>query len=237
MDTTLQEQLRELLRSGVDSNPALNALLDDYTRYHVVLLVVGGLFLLALSLLVVLFWRRFRRAPRTATRTWTFEKRTYFAFGILAVLVAMFLALVVAANVSTVLSPRQGFAGSIGMLGTPSPGTPSDELYRSVDAWLQSGSAETPSVVQERIDERLAWQRPKAVIVSVLLIGFALLCALIWRALIRGSRTPEARWGPGRAALLLGGIASVLACLLLMLMVMGNTQGSIAPISLTLFFG
>jgi hypothetical protein len=84
VDDTLQETLRKLLESGTESNPALNALIGDYTTYHVVLVVVGGLFLLGLIVLATFFWTRFRRAPRTDTRRWTFEKKTYFAFGVLS---------------------------------------------------------------------------------------------------------------------------------------------------------
>jgi hypothetical protein len=237
VDDTLQETLRKLVKSGTESNPALNALIGDYTTYHVVLVVVGGLFLLGLIVLATFFWTRFTRAPRTETRRWTFEKKTYFAFGVLSVVVGMFMALVVAANVSTVLNPRQGFSGSISLLRAAHAGTQTDDLYRSVDTWLQSGSADTPSVVQGRIDDRLAWQRPKAIVCSILLVVFAILSALTWRTLIRKSRDHAARWRLRETAQLLLGAVSVLACLLLMLMVMGNSQGSIAPISLTLFFG
>jgi hypothetical protein len=136
-----------------------------------------------------------------------------------------------------VLNPRQGFSGSISLLRAAEAGTQTDDLYRSVNTWLQSGSADTPSIVHGRIDERLAWQRPKAIVCSILLVVFVILSALTWRTLIRKSRDHDARWRLKETALLLLGAVSVLACLLLMLMVMGNTQGSIAPISLTLFFG
>ena len=237
MDTSLQELLRTLLQSGTESNPALNVLIDDYARYHLVLVVVGGLFLVALIVLIVFMWRRFARAPRATSRTWTFEKWVYFSFGVLSVLVAVVMAVIVAANVSTAMHPREGFAGSISMLGTPQPGTPTDAVYRSVYTWLESGSAATPPELQAQVDERLGWQRPKAIVCGVLLVVFASLSAFIWRALIRRSRDPAARWSLRRTALLLLGMITVLVCLLLMLMVMGNTQGSLAPISLTLFLG
>jgi hypothetical protein len=226
-----------LVRSGTESNTALNVLIDDYTKYHVVLVVVGGLFLLGLVLLSIFFWRRFRKAPRTDSRSWTFEKKTYFAFGALSVVVGLFMALIVAANLSNVLNPTQGFSGAIGLLGAPRAGTQADELHRAVDTWLQSGGSDVPALVQGRIDDRHSWQRPKAVICSVLLVVFVLLSAGIWRALIRRSRVRKGRWKLKEAALLLLGVLAVMGCLLLMLMVMGNTQGSIAPISLTLFYG
>jgi hypothetical protein len=234
---SLGKSLRELVQSGTESNPALNALMSDYTKYHVVLVIVGGLFLLGLVVLSVFFWRRFRRTPRTDNGKWTFEKKTYCCFGVLSVLVAMFLALIVAANVSNTVAPRQGFAGAIGLIGESRAGTPTEELHQSVTAWLQSGSSQVPAVVQSRIDDRLGWQRPKAIICTALLVVFALLSALIWRRLIRGSRVPEHGWRLKDTALLLLGSITVAGCLLLMLMVIGNTQGWIAPLSLTLFYG
>jgi len=144
---------------------------------------------------------------------------------------------VVAANLSTVLNPRQGFAGSVGLLGAPAAGTHTDELYPAVTAWLQSGTTDVPAVLQSRIDDRLAWQRPKAIITSALLVVVVLLGARMWPALVRRSRVSGGRVKAKDVPLLFGSSAAVVVCLLLMLMVMGNTQGSIAPLSLTLFFG
>ena len=237
MDASLQELLRTLLQSGSESNPALNALISDYSTYHLVLVMVGGLFLVALIILSVFLWRRFSRAPRTDTRRWTFEKRVYFVFGLLSVLVGLAMTVIVAANVSTAVHPREGFAGSISMLGRPQPGTPSADVQGSVYAWLESGSPDTPADLQAQIDERLSWQRPKAIVCGVLLVVFVFLSFLIWRALIRRSRDRTARWGFPGVGLFVLGVITVLASLLLMLMVMGNTQGSLAPISLTLFLG
>ena len=123
------------------------------------------------------------------------------------------------------------------MLGTPQTGTRTDQRHQAFKTWLQSGSTQVPSLIQRKIDERLAWQRPKAIISSLLLIVFVVLSARIWHTLIRGSRLHEARWKLKEVSLLTAGVTTVNACLLLMLMVMGNTQGSISPLSLTLFFG
>lgn len=237
MDVDLPRTLRELVRSGTTSNPALNALVDDYTKYHVALILVGGLFLVGLILLSILFWMRFARARREGPRKWSFESRTYLCFGVLAIVVALFLGLVVAANVSTVRNPRQGFSGSISLLNpAPAEGSQTAQMYAGVASALQSGSTEVPTALQERIDDRLSWQRPKAVICSLLLVAFVFGTAFVWQALIRRSRAREGRWKLRDVALLLSGIALVAACLLLMLMVMGNVQGSVAPASLTLFF-
>ena len=44
---------------------------------------------------------------------------------------------------------------------------------------------------QPAIDDRLAWQQPKALISTVLFVVFVWLCVRIWRALIVKSRLSE----------------------------------------------
>jgi uncharacterized membrane protein YidH (DUF202 family) len=202
-----------------------------------VLVVVGGLFLVAVTALAAVLWRRFRRARAAAPPAPRFERRTYFWSALLLTGVAAFLALVVAANVSNVLDPRHGFGGALGLIGSPKAGTSASELHAAYAAWLTSGTDDVPARVNEAIDDRLAWQRPKAIITSVLLVCFVALAAMTWRSLVRRSRARTGRRPLGEWALLGLGLLSGAACLLLMLMVIGNTQGSIAPLSLTLFYG
>ncbi len=237
MNDTLRDTLDELLRSGSDSNPALNALLRDYAKYHVVFIAVGGLFVVVFVVLAAFCWRRFRTTPRSGDRRWSFERRTYLFFGASSVVLALMLAVIVVANISNVVDSRHGFSGAIGMVLTAPPGTRDAELHQSFTSWLQSGGTATPSLIDTRIDERLAWQRPKAIICSALLVVFVLLSARIWRTLIRRSRVRQARPTRADRALLVGGSATGALCLLLMVMVIGNTQGSFAPMSLTLFYG
>ena len=236
MNDNLQTTLTNLLQSDTNSNSALNSLISDYSKYHAVLVVVGGLFLVGLMLLSIFFWKRFKKISRPENRKWSFEKKTYFGFGLLTIVLSLFMVLIVAANASSALNPRQGFAGSISMLGNPKPGTQTYELQQSVNFWLQSSDASIPTALQNKVDERLAWQRPKAIICTVLLAIFLALSAYIWRILIRKSRVRESKWRLKDNALFIVGITAITACLLLMLMVIGNTQGSFAPISLTLFF-
>jgi cytochrome bd-type quinol oxidase subunit 2 len=233
----LQTMLNNLLQSGTRSNPALNRLLSDYIEYHVVLVIVGGLFTLILITLSVLFWHRYKRAPKTNTRKWTFEKKTYFSFGLLTTLVGLFMALIVVVNASTVLNPQQGFLGVVDMLGTSQAGTHKAELYQSFNTWLQSGSVHVPSLVQSKINDRLAWQRPKAIICSALLAIFFVVSIRIWGILIRQSKVRETKRKLKEKTLLFSGVGAVIICLLLMLMVIGNTQGAFAPMSLTMLFG
>lgn len=237
MNESLQTTLDKLIQSDTKSNPALNLLVNDYTKYHVLFVVVAGVFLLVFALLNVFFWRRFKRIPKTDSNKWAFEKKTYFNFGILSLVVGLFLALIFAANLSNVLNPRQGFSGTIGMIQSPVAGSPNDKLHQEINTWLVSGGGTVPPTLQSKVDDRLAWQRPKAIICTVLLAIFTIVTARIWRKLIRKSRVRESKWLPQDRLLHFAGIAGVTICLLLMLMVIGNTQAAFAPMSLTLFYG
>lgn len=218
----LRSTLTALMASGVDDNPALNALLSGYVWFHLVQVIVSGLFLVALAPFTGFCWRRFRRSPGT------FERRTYLWFGLLGTTVSLFLALVVAANVSAALNPRPGFSGSFGLIGSPPAGSPAAELQGSFTAWLRSGSPQMPAAVSRAIDHRVAWQLPKAIVCAVLLVLLVWLAVAVWRTLLRRSRG-----GP----LMFAGVASVPVCVLLMLMVMGNVQGAAVPITSTMLFG
>ncbi len=207
------------------SNPAYERLLQDYVDYHLALVVVGGFFTLALLAFGVSSWVRFRRAPRGV------ERRTHLVFGLASSVVGVLLAVVVAANLSNVLNPRQGLAGAIGTPRDLKPAA-SPELTDSLTSWLRSGSSDVPPVIQNQVDARLAWQEPKAVISVLLLMAFVALSIYLWRGAISRSRAGERVVAP-----VLAGSASVLASFVLILMVMGNTQASYAPITMTLLFG
>lgn len=202
------------------ANPALEVILADYQRFHAVLVVVATVFLLAVAALLVVCVRSLRtarRSPGGATRR---QVWTYRAFMAGTILVALFLLLVIVANVSTVLDPERGFAGV-------------DQSGRLLNGWLSSGSPAIPVEVQERVDARLAWQRPKAIIVTILLVAVVAAAVWIWRRWI--SRAYSSR--PVNALLFLAGTLSTGAALLLMLMVMGNVQAVLAPTAMTLVLG
>jgi len=91
--------------------------------------------------------------------------------------------------------------------------------------------------IDAAIDHRLAWQGPKAVICWVLLIVVVVLTAWVWCGLVRRSRVRCGGWGRRDAALLGAGMALGPIALVLMTMVVGNSQASLAPLSMTLFFG
>jgi len=232
----LQNTLYHLAQSGSFSNPAYHTLLHDYTTYHAALFIEGGIFTLLLMALGVYLWKKFRRMPKTATRNWTFEKTTYFSFGLISTIVTLFMLLIVAANLSNVLNPQEGFIQSIPDLGMPQEGTQKAALYQAVDTWAQSGGVQLPPILQNEVDKRLSWQRPKAIACSILLMVSVVFTARTWQKLIKISRAGKSRWSLREKALLTIGVLAVPATLLLMLMALANTQASFAPIMLTLLF-
>jgi hypothetical protein len=204
-----------------ESTPAYQRLLQDYVDYHVVFLFVGGLFTALLLIFGVFCWIRVKRAGRG----WSFEKKTFIFFGVASLLLGSAMAVVFAANVSVVVHPKPGLAWGIETLRAPH-----SRLSGAYHDWLQSGSADIPPLIQHKIHERLAWQQPKAIICTLLLIAFMALSVIIWRALIN-NKTGR------RPVMVVSGIASAAACFLLMLMVIGNTESAIAPITMTYFYG
>lgn len=236
-DPHLQRTLNELMRTSSTSNPALSALLDDYATEHRVTASVCALFLLALGALGVFCWKRMWSSPPAASSKWTAERKTYLSFAGCSGVVGLLLTVVIAANVSNARNPREGFSGSIAVISTPKVGTKTDRLHRAFDVWLQSGRREMPSVVRSAIDRRGSWQRPKAIICSVLLAGFVVLSARIWGTRMQRARLAGSGDRRSGRAHLAAGVGAVFACLALMLMVVGNTAASFAPVTLTLLFG
>lgn len=237
MHADLRTTLDALLRSGSTTNPALEALLDDYARYHTVFVVLGGALTLASLGFGAWAWGRYRRVRRAADGRSPFERRVPLGFAVLGLAVGLGIGLVVAANAGNARDPRPGFAGAVGLIEHAPAGGTDSPRDRAFDAWLRSGQAERPTLVDERIDDRLAWQRPKAVISAVLLVLMVVAGTRLWRGLIG-----RARWrvGPMPAAerlRLAAAVGSVPAVLVLAAMVIGNTQASLAPLSMTLFYG
>lgn len=233
----LQNTLYSLTQSGSFSNPAYSTLLHDYTRYHAVLFIEGGIFTIILILLSVHFWRRIISIQKAKTYNWTFEKKTYFGFGLISTVTALLMLLIVAANLSNVLDPLEGFAQSISDLGTPQAGTQKAALYEAVNVWAQSGDTQIPFILQDEVRNRLSWQVPKAIICSILLVVFAVFTIYIWQTLINISQAEKPVWNLKEKGLIAIGLTTVLTTLLLMIMALANTQASFAPVMLTLLFG
>ena len=237
MNDNLPATLNKMMQSGSWSNPAMNALIIDYIKYHIVLVVAGSILVVIFALLSIVFWARWKRASKTDQRKWTFEKKTYFSFTVVCAVVGLLVAFIAVVNATTVADPRQGFALLVDSLGTPKAGTPMAKLDQAFNTWIQSGSTSIPPLVQRKIAERVAFHTTKSLVSGIFLVVFVALTTLIWRTLIKRSRLPQVKWRLQDSALLVCGVAGVICSLLLLVIVVANMQGALAPIAMTLFYG
>lgn len=233
----LQRTLSTLIQSGSRSNSAMNALLNDYIKYHVVLVVVGGFFALIVLLLSLFFWVQWKRAPKAALHKWTFEKKIYFFLGVVSTIISLLIALIVAINATTVLNPLPGFSSLVDSLGTPTPGSHMDKLYQAFATWLQSGSTHIPSLIQSKVNERFTFHTTRAIVGGMLLIIFVVLNTWIWKTVIKQPQVRKSKWRLKERALFVSGIATITFSFLLMLIIIANIQGALAPLTLTMMYG
>ncbi|MFJ9348376.1 hypothetical protein [Streptomyces sp. NPDC101237] len=85
----------------------LDAMVDDFGRYHAVLAVLASVVAVALAVLGVAAWRRFAAADRSEVRM----RRTMGWFGVLSVLLALMVAVVAVANAGTAADPAPALLG------------------------------------------------------------------------------------------------------------------------------
>jgi hypothetical protein len=230
----LNEELQDTIKQHEatwKSNHAMKTLIGDYVKAHNVVVAVGGVMTIGLALVSIVLWMRFRRIPRAETRKWGFEKRIHFAFGVLSTVVGLFMGLVVTVNALTVTNPLPGF-----MLSAAHPTPNTKAVDTAVIGWIKSGNGPVPTIVQQKIDDRLDWQLPKAIVCSLLMILLVLVIGKLWRVLMRRSR-PDTQGTTSRGPLVAAELFAVSLGALMMMMVLGNVQGAIAPISITVFGG
>jgi glucan phosphoethanolaminetransferase (alkaline phosphatase superfamily) len=225
----LHTTLSKLTRSGWQSNPAMKTLVDDYARYHYVLVVAGGCLALLFVVLGVVFWTRFKKLPKASVLDWSFEKKLYFSFGALSGIIALLITLLVAVNATNALDPVHGFS-----LLVSSAVTPSTSANHAFYEWIKSGNGRIPSVLQTQINERIKFQTRNVIIFGVLLCESVALSVILWRALLRMSRRSEPRQWLKQKTYWLSGSATVVASLFAMVVVLANMQGALAPVTITL---
>ncbi len=234
MDDQLQNMLRSLIQSGWQSNPAMHKIINDYAKYHATLVIAGGLFTLILISLSVVFWAKFKEISNPDKFfKFLFKKKVYFSFGLLSSIVALFMVLVVAANATNAFNPLYGFSLLVDSL---TPSTYSTPLRHAYSDWIQSGSSTPPILIRQHIHQRVMFHTTKAVVCSILMIIFTALSIRLWSFLIKRRNASKKKWRPKEKTFLAAGIATVVLSLLMMIIVVANLQGAVAPITLTLLF-
>jgi hypothetical protein len=233
MKSPLYELLTKLLSTQDSKNPAFNYLLNDYAKYHYVMVILGGLSCIALAILSISQFNRLRISGSFTSHLKTTRGIASLFLSSLSGILAISLGLILIGNLGNALNPRAGFKNSLDMLGNPSPGTQAAQLQQSYVNWIQSEKSTVPNYVTQVINERISWQLPKALICSLLLVVFVYLSKLVWKQLLRENAGIKGRHAQG---LFVAGIFLSFITLLLLIMSIANAQGSIAPVSLSLFF-
>lgn len=234
MTSQLQTSLQAHIQPGWRSNPATSQIIHGYALYHAVLAITGSVFLLSLVWLSTKFWLRFKKIPQIQKFTWSFEKKIYFCLATVFTLVALFLALIVAANVSTAARPLPGFTGSLSSLQDNSYNR---QLHTAFTEWIDSGKTTPPPLVQQRIHHRRIFHIIRVIASGILLATFTVISLRLWKPLLTRRSSKETAWSYKEALWLVAASTSVIGALLMMIIFMANLQSAVVPIANTLQFG
>ncbi|WP_435164207.1 hypothetical protein [Paenibacillus glycanilyticus] len=227
----LQNALSEVIESGSQANPALSAVIHNYAKYHAVLVIFGGLLVIIFALLSIRFWAKFKRNPHYNKSKWSFEKKVYFSFGIMSLFITLLMALIVVANATNTFYPLHGFSLFIDSFAISDGGSYKDEWRYAFIEWIRSGNESIPAMIQQKINARIEFHAAKAFVCGALLIIFVALGLFLWNSLIKRSKAMGSKWRYIEKTYFISGIATVALSLLLMVMVVANTQGAIAPLT------
>ena len=229
MNNDFRNTIAEQLAVGGQSNPAMRVLLEDYARYHAVFVIAGSAVVLACAALCAYFWVRFNSAPKPHSPGLGFERRAYLAFSASSLVVGLLFALLVAANATNTFDPSPGFS----RLAAQSRTSSGSGFGLALNGWIRSGDASMPTALKERVQRRVAFQQPKAIACGALLAIFVALSVRLWNALFVAARGLEPRWTPKRRGLLVAGLFTLAASLVMVVMVVANAQGAIAPVAIS----
>jgi hypothetical protein len=166
MNDKLQVLMDELVRSGWQSNPAMTALVNDYAKSHAIFVVATSIALLALVLMSAFCWVRSRKIARTGTPGEVFERRVFRSFAFLGSFLSLAFALLIAVNADHAFRPSSvldGFSALSAPRGDSAVG-------RALLEWIESNTVQPPLLITQKIDDRVSWQGPKAIICGMLLI-------------------------------------------------------------------
>lgn len=229
--------LATLIQSGGWSNPALSALVRDYTLYHLILVLSASTVAVVCVVLSLLFTRRWRRARDAAYPGWRFARRAYLGFALFGAGLALLLVLLAATDLSNVLDARHGFTLAVDSLKTPGPRSPLVPLYVSFTSWVESGSPTIPVQVQQSVQARVDFQRTNTIVSTLLLALSLAISVVLWRVLLDRSRVRPITWHLRDSALLVPAVTGLLVALPLLAIVLANLQSALAPLAKTLAFG
>lgn len=226
----LQRTLSEMIKSGSQSNLTMNKIINDYAKYHAIMVIVCGCLVLIFAFLSIIFWTKFKRMPKIRKLKWKFEKKVYFSFGILTTMVALLMILLVVANASNALNALKGFSMGV----NPSLSKVeihTDELHHIFSEWIKLGDANIPPIIKQQINECARFHTIKAIYSGILFIIFVTLSIIIWTILIKKAKVNDSKWTFKEKTYFVFGNVTVVISLLMMVIVVANIQGAFAPLT------
>lgn len=233
MNNQLEELLRSLIQSGNTDNPALNFLINDYRKYHLVMVTLGSLSLIVLGVFSIHQFKLLKSGNGFKDNLQTIHGKMTLYFASLSSLLLFALGLIVVGNAINAGKPRTGFKESLSILSTNSIGTHQILIQGEFIKWINSGKEQVPNYISRAISERLAWQQPKAIISLILLLFTLYLLKVIFKSFVQ-KLSPTSKL---KVSLKICAVAMLpLTAVLFLVMFIGNSQGSLAPMALTLFF-
>lgn len=211
----------------LDSNPALQYLLYDYSKYHWVLVILGTFSLAVLFIIVRKYWKLFRIFRKSVGG---FASLFIASFSSLIFFV---MSLILFGNFLNAITPERGFSEAISSLSSNTTSAKSAKLFSIYSSWIESGDSKLPPYIENIVHERLSWQLPKAIICTILLALTLIATKKLWNYVIStGSTHPKSK----QAALLVSGASLSFISTLLWIMAIANIQASVAPVTLSLLF-
>jgi hypothetical protein len=216
-----------VLGSKLYSNPALDYLLADYSKYHWVMAILGTISLAALYLIVRKYWKLCRIHGKSISGLASLFIATFSSF------LFSLMSFIVFGNFLNAIKPERGFTEAINSWQSNATSSSSIKLFRSYSSWVESGDSKIPQDIENIVHERLSWQLPKAITCSVLFALTLIATYRLWSYLIS---TSSIHSNTKQIALFILGVSLSFISALFWIMAIANTQASIAPFTLSLLF-
>lgn len=231
----LSKALKEIIEFGAPPSPAVSRIIFDYANYHAVMVMMSGLLFLVFGILSYTFWVKFKNLPKRSQEKWGFEKKSYFYFMILNLLVGLFMLLLVVANTTNTLNPLHGL--SLAYTNSEvEEALNSGTLHQTFSNWVKSSDGAIPAPIMAEIKNRVNFHTAKAFKSFALLIILVSLSINRWRKMIKNAREVklgirDSKWGILDMVNFSIGNIFIASSLLMVIIVEANIQGAFAPLT------
>lgn len=235
----LQQALKEIIEFGISPSPAMSRIIFDYANYHAIMVMMSGMLFLLFGFLSYAFWVKFKKLPKRSQVKWDFEKKAYFYFLTISILVGAFMLLLVIANITNTLNPLHGLSLAYNNTSTNEAlknALNTDDLHQTFGNWVKSSDSSIPTSIMAEINNRVNFHTMKAFKSFALLILFLVLCRNSWKKMIKTASDVklgirDSKWGIYDKINFGIGNAGIAASLLMMIVVEANIQGAFAPLT------